>query len=58
MLTYSPSSNLFMGQIGPFIDMYIRRTVLNDSNPIKRSLSRSDILGQNLSLYRLDKKKY
>ena len=32
-----------MGQIGPFIDMYIRRTVLNGCNPIKRS-SRSIFL--------------
>ena len=43
MLTYGPSSNIFMGQIGPFIDMYIRRTVLNGSNPLKRSLSQGDI---------------
>ena len=43
MLPYGPSSNIFMGQIGPFIDMYIRRTILDGSNPIKNSLSRCDI---------------
>ena len=43
MLTYGPSSNTFMDQIGPFIDMYIRRTVLNGSNPIKNSLNRGNI---------------
>ena len=42
MLTYGPSCNILMGQIGPFIDMYIRRTVLNGSNPIKSPLSRGD----------------
>ena len=43
MVTYGPSSNTFMGQIGPFIDMYIRRTVSNGSNPIKSSLNRCNI---------------
>ena len=43
MLTYGPSSNTFMGQIGSFIDMYIRWTVLNGFNPIKSSLNRGNI---------------
>ena len=43
MLTYGPSSNILMGEIEPFIDMYIRRTVLNGSNLFKSSLSRGDI---------------
>ena len=43
MLTYGPGSNIFMGQIGPFINMYSRQTVLNGSIPIKISLSRGNI---------------
>ena len=59
MLTYGPSSNTFMGQIGPFIDMYIRRTVLNGSNQ-KFSESRQYFYFKNLWSQRLDlnKKNY
>ena len=42
MLTYSHNKNTFMCQIRPFIDMYIRRTILNGSNPNKNSLNRGD----------------
>ena len=35
--------NVFMGQIGPFINMNSRRTVSNDPIPIKNSLSQGDI---------------
>ena len=43
MLTYSPNKNSFMGEIRPFIDMYIEGTILNGSNPIKKSLNQGDI---------------
>ena len=59
MLTYGPNINTFMGQIGLFIDMYIRRTILNGSNPIKRSLNRGNIFHfKNVRSQRLGKKKY
>ena len=37
------TSDIFLGQIGPFINIYSRRTVLNGPIPIKSSLNRGDI---------------
>ena len=57
MLTYSSNKNKFMGQIRPFIDMYIRRTILNGSNPNKSSLNRGDIFHlKTISIATLGKK--
>ena len=57
MLTYGPGINIFMGQIGSFINMYIRRTVLNGSIPInKSSLSGGDIFRIFFIIVMLNKK--
>ena len=48
-----------MGQLGPFITMYIRRTVLNGSNPIKSSVGRGNIFQLKIYDYKLQtRKKY
>ena len=44
ILTYGPNNDVFIDQIGPFIHIYFRRTILSGPKPIKSYLSRGDIL--------------
>ena len=50
ILTYGPNNDVLIDQIGPFIHIYFRRTTLSGPKPIKSSLSRGDILFENLFL--------
>ena len=47
ILTYGPNNDVLMDQIGPFIHIYFRRTILSGPRSIKISLSRGDILFEN-----------
>ena len=56
ILTYGPNNDVLKDQIGPFIHIYFRRTILSGPKPIKSSLSRSDILYKFYFSSFLDKK--
>ena len=47
MLTYGPNNDVLIDQIGPFIHIHFRQTILNGLRSIKSSLSRGDILFEN-----------
>ena len=38
ILTYGPNNDVLIDQIGPFIHIYFRRTILSGPKPIKSSL--------------------
>ena len=42
ILTYGPNNDVLIDQIGPFIHIYFRRTILSGPRSIKSSLSRGD----------------
>ena len=44
ILTYGPNNDVLIDQIGPFIHIHFRRTILSGPKSIKSSLSRGDIL--------------
>ena len=47
ILTYGSNNDVLIDQIGPFIHIYFRRTILSGPKPIKSSLSQGDILFEN-----------
>ena len=47
ILTYGLNNDVLIDQIGPFIHIYFRRTILSGPKPIQSSLSRGDILFEN-----------
>ena len=47
ILTYGPNNDVLIDQIGPFIHIYFRRTILSGPKPIRNYLSRGDILLEN-----------
>ena len=47
ILTYGPNNDVLIYQIGPFIHIYFRRTILSGPKPSESSLSRGDILFEN-----------
>ena len=46
-LSAAPNNDVLIDQIGPFIHIYFRRTILSGPKSIKSSLSRGDILFEN-----------
>ena len=47
ILTYRTNNDVLIDQIGPFIHIHYRRTILSGPRSIKSSLSRGDILFEN-----------
>ena len=47
ILTYGPNNDVLIDQVGPFIHIYFRRTILSGPKSIKSSLSQGDILFAN-----------
>ena len=47
ILTYGPNNDVLIDQIGPFIHIYFRRTILSGPKHINSSLSRGNILFEN-----------
>ena len=47
ILTYGPNNDVLIDQIGPFIHIHFRPTMLSGPRSIKSSLSRADILFEN-----------
>ena len=47
ILTYGPNNDVLIDQIGPFIHIHFRRTILSGPRSIKSSLSRGNILFEN-----------
>ena len=44
ILTYGPNNDVLIDQIGSFIHIHFRQTILSGPRSIKSSLSRGDIL--------------
>ena len=49
ILTFDPNKDVLIDQIGPFIHIHFRQTILSGPRSIKSSLSRGDILFENFS---------